>query len=822
MRTAARLERRQRGGRAVDVVHAPAAPPGAVALLLARAGSRGRGARRPRSRLRRERLERVRGHVLGRRVDDVAEVAERELVEPRGSCCRRRTRPSRRSRTACRRSRPARAAPRPRRGRARAARARRPPRRRRPGRGRSRTRRPSRRARGRAPDAQSPATVTSSREQPLARLHELRVVGGHAARAQREDREAVSQTGDWHASGRSRSPSSTRKPLQPSTARRRHGSSKPAAERGEHEIDQTHGGWMPPQLPSASWRSRTHCSAVAIARRRSGVGRGGGDGAPCCAPISRRSTPAGRPAEAPGRPTAARPSGAPSTRSCRSRTARRRERGSARAGSARSAATASAPSSARKHFVKTRLRATPPSRGCTRASRRPASTPAIFSATYDSIVVERSAGPSNQFDHVPSSRRRASSSFASGGRSRGRAGRARGARTGAARSSSRSTRARRPTSRLVLELEQRPRRGLDARVERRRQLRCDVKRLTSARGASARGPLHAAATAPSIVAGQPRRSTRRRGRRSAGRSARPLGLRDPGRSGERRVRLAAHARPEELRGAEPLGERAGHPVDERASAQLEQLGHAARRRRSGTGRRPAARGRSARRGRRPSARRLPSSAASGGAAAAGRRAGGRSRSASRSSAGSGSPSRRAASAGGDGDDERVGVELVERPTRASAARSAPAASSARPAASPCISPSGRSGSTRSLARGAEQRRPHREDARRRRSPRRSRRFSAGRTKTSQKRSIARPARRARGAARRTSRRRGPRAEAGAVRARAIRSRSRARGGGSGGAQRRSADRRHAPVARRSPAGSSGARRTRAAFADRGRGSAGTR
>ena len=44
--------------------------------------------------------------------------------------------------------------------------------------------------------------------------------------------------------------------------------------------------------------------------------------------------------------------------------------------------------------------------------RGPASTPAIFSATYDSIVVERSAGPSHQFDQVPSSRRRARMSLA--------------------------------------------------------------------------------------------------------------------------------------------------------------------------------------------------------------------------------------------------------------------------------------------------------------------------------------------------------------------------------------------------------------------------
>ena len=63
-------------------------------------------------------------------------------------------------------------------------------------------------------------------------------------------------------------------------------------------------------------------------------------------------------------------------------------------------------------LVKTRARRMPPSFWMYASVFGPASTPAIFSATYDSIVVERSAGPSHQFDQVPSSRRRASMSFA--------------------------------------------------------------------------------------------------------------------------------------------------------------------------------------------------------------------------------------------------------------------------------------------------------------------------------------------------------------------------------------------------------------------------
>jgi hypothetical protein len=66
-----------------------------------------------------------------------------------------------------------------------------------------------------------------------------------------------------------------------------------------------------------------------------------------------------------------------------------------------------------KHFVKTRLFGIPPARWMYASVCGSFSTPAISSATYDSIVVERSGGPSHQFDQVPSSRRRAAMSVAS-------------------------------------------------------------------------------------------------------------------------------------------------------------------------------------------------------------------------------------------------------------------------------------------------------------------------------------------------------------------------------------------------------------------------
>src|SRR5207247_4299199 len=79
---AAGLERGQDSARSVDVVDAPAAPPGAVPVLLADEILEPACDRLAVARIRRERFERVRGDVLARRVDHVAEVAERELVEP--------------------------------------------------------------------------------------------------------------------------------------------------------------------------------------------------------------------------------------------------------------------------------------------------------------------------------------------------------------------------------------------------------------------------------------------------------------------------------------------------------------------------------------------------------------------------------------------------------------------------------------------------------------------------------------------------------------------------------------------------------------------
>ena len=70
------------------------------------------------------------------------------------------------------------------------------------------------------------------------------------------------------------------------------------------------------------------------------------------------------------------------------------------------------PTSARKHFVNRRLFGMPPCERMNCFAFAPGSTPHMRSATYASIEVDRSAGPSNQIDHVPSSRMRAMSSFA--------------------------------------------------------------------------------------------------------------------------------------------------------------------------------------------------------------------------------------------------------------------------------------------------------------------------------------------------------------------------------------------------------------------------
>ena len=184
------LQRGQRGAGAVDVVDAPAAEPRAVRLLLAQQPVEPAAHLVVEAGLRRERLERVRGDVGARLVGDLAEVAERELVEPVAPRCRRRRRPSRRCATASRPSRRARGRRRRGRGGNGAARARRRRCRPRPGRGRSRTRTPSRPgASSGVRTAQSPATVTSSLQEPVGGAHAARGARGRgrsrAARARR-------------------------------------------------------------------------------------------------------------------------------------------------------------------------------------------------------------------------------------------------------------------------------------------------------------------------------------------------------------------------------------------------------------------------------------------------------------------------------------------------------------------------------------------------------------------------------------------------------------------------------------------------------------
>jgi hypothetical protein len=81
---------------------------------------------------------------------------------------------------------------------------------------------------------------------------------------------AVSHTGDWHASGRSRSPSRTRKRSQPARPRAKVSSSKPWPSAASITSDQTHGGWIPPHEPSASCRA-AHPALRARDRARGGA-----------------------------------------------------------------------------------------------------------------------------------------------------------------------------------------------------------------------------------------------------------------------------------------------------------------------------------------------------------------------------------------------------------------------------------------------------------------------------------------------------------------------------------------------------------------------
>ena len=72
---------RQHSARAVDVIHAPAAEPGAARLLLAPEIIEGADHRRVLARepKLRERLDDMGRHVSGRRIEQLAEIAERDL-----------------------------------------------------------------------------------------------------------------------------------------------------------------------------------------------------------------------------------------------------------------------------------------------------------------------------------------------------------------------------------------------------------------------------------------------------------------------------------------------------------------------------------------------------------------------------------------------------------------------------------------------------------------------------------------------------------------------------------------------------------------------
>ena len=264
----------------------------------------------------------------------------------------------------------------------------------------------------------------------------------------------------------------------------------------------------------------------------------------------------------------------------------------------------------------------------------------------------------------------------------------------------------------VLELEQAPRRRPRSPVERGqlgRRRSCRHLRALSGQRAAAATPLR---TAPSIVAGQPSRSTRPRGRRSGRPVSAGPGAYDARAQRERRLRLAADARPEQLRRAEPLRQlrrRCARRARGRASpsAPARRSRHRQILTAAPAGSCPVSAPRS-----KTQCASLPSRAASG--------------------CGSSAPVEEQVDADDRRvlelrvrlaeqprrsrrrrrDDDRLGVELVER-----SSTRAPCAPSRRPprargrAASPCIQPSGRVGRIE-VARlaGGEQRRADGEDA----------------------------------------------------------------------------------------------------------------
>ena len=276
---------RRRGSRPSGRTTSRRAPARAAATRAPR-----RAAASPAASLVGEHLDHVGGDVGARRVGDRAEVAERRASRRGCSCCRRRTRPSRR-RAALHAEHPVEPAvgrPARRRGRRGAAPARRRRCRRRRGSCRSRTRTGSRRRR--APAGARPsrrATRTSLRRR--ASRAPRTIAGCSAARPASSSAitaSAVSQTGDWHASMRRPCSSSIVKRVEPGERARDHRMVERVAERVQRDdrpdprrLDAAPGAVAllaldDPALGGAE-RAAAQRPRPAAARRRAGRGRAG-------------------------------------------------------------------------------------------------------------------------------------------------------------------------------------------------------------------------------------------------------------------------------------------------------------------------------------------------------------------------------------------------------------------------------------------------------------------------------------------------------------------------------------------------------------------
>ena len=431
----------------------------------------------------------MRGDVGARLVGDLAEVAERELVEPVGLVVDVEGAPAAAARLHS--GRPGEAAvDGVAAGGSGAGRARRRRCRPRPGRGRSRTRRPSRRARARAcapPSRRHGDLLVESQSA-------ARTSAGCSGRAP-ESRSAstarpVSQTGDWHASGRSRSPSSIVNPSQPSTAAAQGLVLEAVAERGQHQ-DRPDPRRLDPApravglLVRRTQRSAS-CSARAAQRARRQRALASCRARADLAEVDRRV------AHRPQRLQAASGTNvaAPSRRSRRSRTAP--------LGGSSTSSTGIGVHPLPRPLAEQGEEAL----GEDPRLRDPAARAdelARLLAGVDAGELQRRVGLDRRREVAAAlrtrstrCRRRAAARAArwrSCGRARACAGRGRGARRGAARSSSRSTRARRPSSRPRAGARAGARgaldRGVEARLCRRRHAATSLRAGQGPRGGEA-------------------------------------------------------------------------------------------------------------------------------------------------------------------------------------------------------------------------------------------------------------------------------------------------------------------------------------------------